>query len=509
MKKIVLCILDGFGLSDEKNGNSVYLADTKNFDRLCQKFSYVSGNASGRFVGLPDGQMGNSEVGHLNIGSGRKVVQDLTRITDAINDKSFFENKSLLCAIENCIKNNSPLHVMGLLSDGGVHSHIEHLLAVCLLAKKHNITNVFIHVISDGRDVPPTSSKDFILELKSKLEKDSLPGVIATICGRYYAMDRDKNYDRTKMYYDLLTKETNLCNISQVEYIEESYKNKTTDEFIKPALFCRDGIIGENSSVVFINFRPDRARQITRCFCDDEFTFFDRGNRIKTCFVCMTDYDPTIKNKLVAFEDIDIVDTLGEVLSKKGIKQLRVAETEKYAHVTFFFNGGKEAPYEGEDRILIPSPKEVKTYDQKPEMSAYAVCSAVVDAINDDIHKVIIVNFANPDMVGHTGNLDAAIKAVEAVDECLGKIDKVLEETNSTMMIIADHGNSEKMLTEDGKPWTAHTTNKVPFILVNYDGDLKKTKLKDGGSLCDIAPTILDIMNIDKPKSMTGTSLLV
>ena len=509
MKKMVLCILDGFGLSDEKDGNSIYLADTKNFDRLRQHFSSVSGNASGRFVGLPDGQMGNSEVGHLNIGSGRKVVQDLTRITDAINDNSFFENKSLLCAIENCIKNNSPLHIIGLLSDGGVHSHIEHLLAVCTLAKKHNISNVYLHVISDGRDVPPTSSKNFVLTLESKLKDENLPGKIATICGRYYAMDRDKNYDRTKMYYDLLTRETAVCNITPVEYIEESYNNKVTDEFIKPALFCSTGIITENSSVVFINFRPDRARQITRCFCDDEFAFFDRGSRIKTCFVCMTDYDPSIKNKLVAFEDIDIVDTLGEVLSKQGIRQLRVAETEKYAHVTFFFNGGKEAPYEGEDRILIPSPKDVKTYDQKPEMSAYEVCKAVIDAIYDDIHKVIIVNFANPDMVGHTGNINAAIKAVETVDECLGKIDAALEKTKSTMIVIADHGNCEKMLSEDGKPWTAHTTNKVPFILVNYDDDLTKTQLRDDGSLCDIAPTILNIMNIDKPKSMTGTSLLI
>ena len=509
MKKMILCILDGFGLSNEKNGNSVYLANTKNFDRLCKSFSFVTGNASGSFVGLPDGQMGNSEVGHLNIGSGRKVVQDLTRITNSINDKSFFNNKSLLSAIENCKKNNSPLHIMGLLSDGGVHSHIEHLYAVCQLAKINDITNVYLHVICDGRDVPPTSSKDFIIKLESYLKKEDFPGKIATICGRYYAMDRDNNYDRTKMYYDILTKNNTPIGLSPYEYIEENYKEGITDEFVKPALFCKEGIISDGSSVIFINFRPDRARQITRCFCDDDFTRFDRGDKVKVCFVCMTNYDPTIKNKLVAFEDIDIVDTLGEVLSKHGIKQLRVAETEKYAHVTFFFNGGKEVPYEGEDRILIPSPKDVKTYDEKPEMSANEVCSAVINAINDDIHKVIIVNFANPDMVGHTGNLDAAIKAIETVDNCLGKIDEALKCTKSTMIIIADHGNSEKMVDESGKPWTAHTTNKVPFVLVNYNEDLIKTRLRDNGSLCDIAPTILDIMNIDKPNSMTGSSLLI
>ncbi len=509
MKKFVLCILDGFGLSDKKDGNAVYMANKKNFDRLCSKFSFVTGNASGTFVGLPDGQMGNSEVGHLNIGSGRKVIQDLSRITNAIIDKSFFQNHALNEAVKNCINNNSSFHIIGLVSDGGVHSHIDHLLATVELAYRSGIKNIFVHAITDGRDVPPTSAKMYVRELASLLEKKYPIVKIASVSGRYYAMDRDKNYDRTKLFYDCITGHTDVVKEKIDKFIQDNYDNNINDEFIKPSLFCSDGIIKENDSVVFINFRPDRARQITRCFCDDDFSFFDRGKRIDTCFVCMTDYDSTIKNKLVAFEDIEINNTLGEVLSKNGIKQLRTAETEKYAHVTFFFNGGKEEPNDGEDRVLIPSPKDVKTYDLKPQMSAAEVCDVVVSAIYDDMHKVIIVNFANPDMVGHTGNIEAAIKAIETVDTCLGRIDDALAKTKSTMLIIADHGNSEKMLDESNRPWTAHTNNLVPFVLVNYDDELEKTKLKNGGSLCDIAPTILEILHIKKPDDMTGSSLLV
>ena len=509
MKKFVLCILDGFGLSDKKEGNAVYLAHKETLNRYFEKFSHVSGNASGKFVGLPDGQMGNSEVGHLNIGSGRKVVQDLSRITNAIIDKTFCKNESLLKAVSNAKSNNSSFHIMGLVSDGGVHSHIDHLIAVIDLAHEQGVKNIYIHAITDGRDVPPTSAKEFIEKLIDTINSKYKDAQIASISGRYYAMDRDKNYDRTKLYYDCITGTGGASNENVIDYISNSYKNGVTDEFIKPSLFIEGGKIKEGDSVVFINFRPDRARQITRCFCDDEFSYFQRGSRIKTCFVCMIDYDRTIENKLVAFEDIEISNTLGEVLSKNGIRQLRTAETEKYAHVTFFFNGGKEDPYKGEDRVLIPSPKDVKTYDEKPQMSAYEVCNCVVDAIKDDVHKVIIVNFANPDMVGHTGKLDAAVKAIEAVDDCLSKIDSALIETKSTMLIIADHGNSEKMIDDNGAPWTAHTNNLVPFVLVNYDDELKKTKLKSGGSLCDIAPTILEILHIEKPKEMSGNSLLM
>ena len=509
MKKFVLCILDGFGLSDNKEGNAVYLAHKETLNRYFEKFSHVSGNASGKFVGLPDGQMGNSEVGHLNIGSGRKVVQDLSRITNAIIDKTFYNNESLLKAVSNVKSNNSSFHIMGLVSDGGVHSHIDHIIAVIDLACKQGVKNIYIHAITDGRDVPPTSAKEFIEKLIDTINSKYENTQIASISGRYYAMDRDKNYDRTKLYYDCITGASGASNENVIDYISNSYKNGITDEFLKPCLFINDGVIKEGDSIVFANFRPDRARQITRCFCDDEFSYFPRAQRIKTCFVCMSDYDKTINNKLVAFDDIEISNTLGEVLSKNDIRQLRTAETEKYAHVTFFFNGGKEEPYKGEDRVLIPSPKDVKTYDEKPQMSAYEVCNCVIDAIKDDIHKVIIVNFANPDMVGHTGNLDAAIKAIEAVDDCLSKIDKALVETKSTMLIIADHGNSEKMIDENGAPWTAHTNNLVPFILVNYDDELNKTKLKSGGSLCDIAPTILEILHIEKPKEMSGNSLLI
>ena len=506
---VVLCIMDGYGLSDEKNNNAVYLAKKPNLDKIFKDYNQVRGNASGLYVGLPDGQMGNSEVGHLNMGAGRVIYQDITRISKEIDEGTFFSNKELLSAVEHAKKNNSSIHLLGLLSDGGVHSLNTHLYALLDLCKKEGLQKVYVHCITDGRDTAPDSAIHYVKELQDQIDNKGI-GKIASILGRYYDMDRDKNYDRIKLAYDILVGNTYNVKDNALSAIQESYDEKVLDEFIKPFQVgtkeeAEQSRIKDNDSIIFFNFRPDRARQITRAFVDDNFGFFDRKQLKNLCFVCFTEYDESITNKLIAFRKEEITNTLGEVLANNNLKQLRTAETEKYAHVTFFFNGGLETPNKNEDRILIPSPKEVPTYDLKPEMSAYQVCDTVIKAIDEKKYDVIIVNFANPDMVGHTGVLDAAIKAVETVDVCVGKIFDKINNTDNYLFICADHGNCEKMTDEEGRPFTAHTSNQVPFCLVNNKG----YKLRDNGSLCDIAPTILDIMNIEKPLEMTGNSLIV
>ena len=505
-KPTVLLIMDGFGINDNPKGNAIAMANTPVMDSLMKEYPFVKGNASGIAVGLPEGQMGNSEVGHLNIGAGRIVYQDLTRITKAIEDGDFFTNEALIKAVNHCKENNSSFHIMGLLSNGGVHTHNSHLYALLKLAKKNNLEKVYVHCFLDGRDTPPKSGMDFIKELESEIEKIGV-GKIATICGRYYAMDRDKNYDRVKFAYDLLTKREGTKFHTAMDAIKTSYDKGETDEFVKPCVIDSvpdDAIIKDNDSLIFFNFRPDRARQITHAFCDDEFTFFDRTKIKNLVYVCMTEYDPTIKGKLVAFGEKEIKNHLGEVLGNLNYMQLRTAETEKYAHVTFFFNGGVETPCKNEERMLVPSPKEVPTYDLKPEMSAYQVCDNVVNAIDSGKYDLIVVNFANPDMVGHTGVLEAAIKAIETVDTCVGKVfDKIIEKEGN-LFIIADHGNAELMKDDKGNPYTAHTNNPVPFCLVTKE----KLKLKEGGRLCDVAPTILKLMGVKKPEEMTGVELV-
>ena len=505
-KTTVLCIMDGYGLRKEKENNAIALAKKPNLDKIFAEYNMVEGQASGIYVGLPEGQMGNSEVGHLNIGAGRIVYQDLTRITKAIEDGDFFTNEALLKAVNHCKENNSSLHIMGLLSDGGVHTHNSHLYAILKLAKENKLDKVYVHCFLDGRDTPPKSAVNYLKALEDEIKKIGV-GKIASICGRYYAMDRDKNYDRTVKAYELLTERKGDVYNTADEAINASYKNDVTDEFVKPSVIKLEdgeGMVSDNDSVVFFNFRPDRARQITHSFCDDEFDFFKREKLKNLIYVCMTEYDPTIKNKLVAFAEKEIKEHLGEVVGNLGLKQLRTAETEKYAHVTFFFNGGVETACKNEERILVPSPKEVPTYDLKPEMSAPKVCENVVNAINEGVYDLIVVNFANPDMVGHTGVLDAAIKAIETVDTCVGKIyDKIIEKKGN-LFIIADHGNAELMKDENGNPYTAHTNNPVPFCLVTPE----KYKLKEGGRLCDVAPTILKLMGIKKPELMTGVELI-
>lgn len=508
-KPVVLMILDGYGLNDKTEHNAVAEAKTPVMDKLMAECPFVEGNASGMAVGLPDGQMGNSEVGHLNMGAGRIVYQELTRITKEIKDGTFFENKALLQAVENCKKNDSALHLFGLVSDGGVHSHNTHINGLLELAKRNGLKKVYVHCFLDGRDTPPSSGKDYVEELEAQMRSIGV-GRVASVMGRYYAMDRDNNYDRVEQAYLALTKGEGLTAQSGPAGIQASYDREETDEFVKPTVVVQDGkpvgTIQDGDSVVFYNFRPDRAREITRAFCDDDFKGFAREKRLALTFVCFTDYDPTIANKLVAFEKVDITNTFGEYLAAHGLKQARIAETEKYAHVTFFFNGGKEEPNEGEDRILVNSPKEVATYDLKPEMSAYGVCDKLVEAINSGKYDVIIINFANPDMVGHTGVEAAAIKAVETVDECVGKAVEAVRAQDGVMFLCADHGNAEQLVDyTTGEPFTAHTTNPVPFLLVNYD---EAYTLREGGCLADIVPTLLQIMEMEQPAEMTGKSLL-
>ena len=507
-KPTVLMILDGYGLNPKGEGNAQKLAKTPVMDKLMAECPFVEGNASGLSVGLPDGQMGNSEVGHMNMGAGRIVYQELTRITKEIQDGVFFENEEFMKAVSNVKKNDSALHLFGLVSDGGVHSHIQHIFGLLELAKRNDIKKVYVHCFLDGRDTPPASGKDYVQQLVDKMAELGV-GEVATVMGRYYAMDRDNNWDRTKLAYDALTKGEGVEAEDVITAIQTSYDNDKTDEFVIPTVIKKNGapvaVIKEGDSVIFFNFRPDRARQMTRTFCADEFDGFDRGERVKTTFVCFTNYDVTIPNKLIAFKKVELTNTFGEFLAKNGKKQVRIAETEKYAHVTFFFNGGVEEPNEGEDRELVASPK-VATYDLKPEMSAYEVCDKLVEAIKSDKYDVIIVNFANPDMVGHTGVQEAAIAAVEAVDECVGKAVDALKEADGQMFICADHGNCEQMIDyETGDTFTAHTTNPVPFILVNYDDAYT---LKEGGCLADIIPTLIEMMGMEQPVEMTGTSLL-
>ena len=508
-KPTVLMILDGYGLNDRADANAVAEAKTPVMDGLMKDYPFVPGNASGMAVGLPEGQMGNSEVGHLNMGAGRIVYQELTRITKEIQDGDFFKNEGLLKAVENCKKNNSALHMWGLVSDGGVHSHNTHIYGALELAKREGLEKVYVHCFLDGRDTPPASGKDYVSELVDKMNEIGV-GEVGVVSGRYYAMDRDNRWDRVELAYNALVKGEGVAASDPVQAIADSYAEEVYDEFVKPTVCMKDGkpvaTVQDGDSVIFFNFRPDRARELTRAFCADEFDGFAREKRLDLTFVCFTEYDVTIPNKHVAFHKVSLENTFGEYLAQNGKTQARIAETEKYAHVTFFFNGGVEEPNEGEDRILVKSPK-VATYDLQPEMSAYEVADKLVEAIKSDKYDVIITNFANPDMVGHTGVEAAAIKAVEAVDECVGKAVEALKEVGGQMFICADHGNAEQLLDyETGAPFTAHTVNPVPFILVNAD---PAYKLREGGCLADIIPTLLELMEMPQPAEMTGKSLLV
>lgn len=501
-KPVMLMILDGFGISDKVDGNAVRAAYKPNFDALFEKYPHTQLGASGMDVGLPEGQMGNSEVGHLNIGSGRIIYQELTRITKAIADGDFFTNAKFLEAIDNAIKNNSALHLLGLLSDGGVHSHINHLKALLKLAHEKGLKKVYVHGFLDGRDVPPSSALGFVLEIEKFMEELGT-GKIATISGRYYAMDRDNRWERVQLAYDAMVLGKGETATSGAEAVEKSYHDNKTDEFVLPTVISADGKIKNDDSVIFFNFRPDRAREITRAINDKEFEGFQRES-LNLHYVTFTQYDKTLQGVHVAYTPDSFENTLGEYVSKKGKKQLRIAETEKYAHVTFFFNGGVEAPNPNEDRGLIPSPK-VATYDLKPEMSAYELCEEVLKRVDSDEYDMIILNFANPDMVGHTGVFEAAKKAIEAVDVCLGKIvDRILN-VDGTVFITADHGNAETMIDfSTGEPMTAHTTDPVPFLYVAKDA----SSMRESGILADIAPTMLQVMGLEVPKEMTGKSLI-
>ena len=502
-KPVVLCIMDGFGIRNEKEGNAIDAANTPNLTKLFENNPFTTIGASGLDVGLPDGQMGNSEVGHTNIGAGRVVYQMLVKISKSIKDGEFFNIPALCSAVENCKKNNSALHLIGLLSDGGVHSHIEHLYGLLEMAKKSGLTKVFVHCLMDGRDVSTTSGVGFIKDLQAKMEELGV-GKIATIAGRYYAMDRDFAWDRVEKAYAAFVYGEGVQNSDPVKAMEESYAKDVTDEFIVPTVVNPEGIIKAGDSVVSFNFRPDRARQFTRTFVDPDFDGFERRNGFfPVNYVCMTQYDETMPNVSVAFPPEELKMTMGEYLAYKNMTQLRIAETQKYAHVTFFFNGGEEKTFEGEDRILIKSP-DVPTFDLMPEMSAYPVCDAVCEQIKSGKYDVVILNFANCDMVGHTGIFEAAVKAVEAVDECVGRVVDATLSMDGAVIITADHGNADYMYDEKGEPFTPHTTNPVPFCVVGYD-----CTLKEGGRLADIAPSMLTILDLEQPKEMTGESLIV
>ena len=505
-KLTMLMILDGFGNNANASGNAIKIAKTPNMDELMKKNPTTQIYTSGLNVGLPEGQMGNSEVGHTNIGAGRIVYQELTRITKAIEEGDFFSVPELCTAIEHCKENHSKLHIMGLLSDGGVHSHMRHLLAILELAKRKGFEDVYVHCFLDGRDTPPASAENYILKLEEKMKEKEI-GKIATIAGRFYAMDRDKRWERIQKAYDAMVKGEGVKATSAVMAIEGSYQKEVFDEFVEPTVICSGekplAKIEENDSVIFFNFRPDRAREITRTLVDKDFKEFETIDFKNLYFVCFTQYDETMPNVEIAFKPTVLKNTFGEYISHHGLKQLRIAETEKYAHVTFFFNGGNEKQYEGEDRILVPSPK-VETYDLKPEMSAYEVTENVIEAIKSKKYDSIILNYANPDMVGHTGNLDAAVKAIETIDECVGKVVEAIESVEGVLLITADHGNAEQMIDyKTGEPHTAHTTNPVPFILIG----MEDVKLKEG-KLADLAPTMLEIMGLEKPEEMTGESLI-
>ncbi|MBQ6825967.1 MAG: 2,3-bisphosphoglycerate-independent phosphoglycerate mutase [Clostridia bacterium] len=507
-KPIVLTIMDGFGFNDDKAVNAIDKAKTPRLDKIFKECPTTQIGASGMDVGLPDGQMGNSEVGHTNIGAGRVVYQELTRITKAISDGDFFTNTAFLNAVENCKKNDSALHLLGLLSDGGVHSHIEHLYALVELAKRNGLKKVYIHALLDGRDVPPTSAADFIDALNAKLDEIGC-GKLATVMGRFYGMDRDNRWERVGKAYAALVYGEGVKSDDAAKAVRTSYTLKDeegkfiTDEFVLPTVIEGTERIKTGDSVIFFNFRPDRAREITRTFVDDEFNGFERLNgRQNVYYVCMTQYDASMPNVEVAFKPQTLENTLGEYLSKNNMTQLRIAETEKYAHVTFFFNGGREVMFDGEDRILVNSPK-VATYDLQPEMSANEVCDKVCEAIEKGIYDVVILNFANCDMVGHTGFFDAAVKAVETVDTCVGRVEDSVLKMGGIMLLTADHGNADRMIDTDGSPFTAHTTNPVPFSVIGKD-----CSLREGGKLCDISPTIIKLLGLAQPEEMTGKSII-
>lgn len=507
-KPLTLIIMDGFGINNSDYGNAIKAAKTPRLDEFMKSCPMTQISASGMDVGLPDGQMGNSEVGHTNIGAGRVVYQELTRITKSISDGDFFENPVLLGAVDNC-KKGAALHLIGLLSDGGVHSHINHLFALLELAKKNGVKDVYVHCLLDGRDVPPTSGVGYIEQLTAKMAEIGV-GKIATIAGRYYGMDRDTQWGRVeKMYAAAVYGEGNQT-ADPVAAVKESYQTidsdgkNLTDEFVIPTVVEGGAAIKPGDSVIFFNFRPDRARELTRAFVDDAFTGFERrGGRMPLYYVCMTEYDATMPNVNVAFAPKQLTMTMGETLSKHGKTQLRIAETTKYAHVTFFFNGGEEVMFEGEDRVLVPTP-DVATFDLKPEMSAVEVCDKAVERIESGKYDAIILNFANCDMVGHTGVFDAAVNAVETVDTCVGRVVDATRKMGGIAIITADHGNADKMKEDDGSAFTAHTTNPVPFIVVGLD-----CKLRTGGRLCDISPTMLKIMGLAQPKEMDGESIIV
>ncbi|MBQ4293926.1 MAG: 2,3-bisphosphoglycerate-independent phosphoglycerate mutase [Lachnospiraceae bacterium] len=505
----VLMVLDGFGINERTDGNAIAMAKKPNLDKLFSENPCVKGYATGLAVGLPDGQMGNSEVGHMNMGAGRIVYQELTRISKEIEDGEFFKNEVLLEGIESAKKSGGDVHIYGLLGPGGVHSHQTHLYGLLELCKRESFDRVYVHTYLDGRDTPPSSAKGFMEELVAEMKKIGV-GTVASVHGRYYAMDRDNRWDRIEKSYVALTKGEGVKETDPVEALTHSYENGVTDEFVLPTVIEKDGkptaLIKDGDTIIFFNFRPDRAREITKTFCLDELDGFDRGPRKKVHYICFTDYDVTIPNKEVAFKKVELKNTFGEWLGAQGLKQARIAETEKYAHVTFFFNGGVEEPNPGEDRILVKSPK-VATYDLQPEMSAPEVCDKLCEAIRSGKYDVIIINFANPDMVGHTGVIPAAVKAIEAVDECVGKAIAAIDEVGGQMFLCADHGNADQMVDyETGLPHTAHTTNPVPFVIYNYD---PAYTLKEGGRLCDIVPTLIDMMGMEKPAEMTGESLLV
>ena len=506
-RQYLLMIMDGVGLNDEEKGNAFKLANTPNLDRLTIKYPNTYIKTSGMAVGLPEGQMGNSEVGHTNIGAGRIVYQELTRITKEIEDGNFYNNEQLKYAMENVKKNDSTLHLLGLVSDGGVHSHIKHLYALLEMAKRENVKNVYVHAILDGRDTPPTSAVDYIKQLEEKMKELGV-GKIATISGRYYAMDRDNRWERVKLAYDAMAFGKGQDFKIAQKAIETSYEAQEFDEFVKPVVLTDSednplATVNDNDSIIYFNFRPDRARELTKAFILDGFNEFETKKINNLVFVTMTQYDETIKNALIAYKPQVLVNTFGEYISKKGYTQLRIAETEKYAHVTFFFNGGKEEPYPGEKRILINSPK-VATYDLKPEMSAYEVTDNLIKVIEEKSCDVIIVNYANGDMVGHTGNLEKAIEAVEALDKCVGRVISKIEEVGGEALITADHGNCEQMLDlKTGEPITSHTTFDVPLIVVS-----NRVKSLNSGRLCDLTPTLLTMMGEEIPEEMTGVSLV-
>ena len=500
-KTLILIIMDGFGIGPDY-GNAIKAAKKPNLDRLFAENPVTKIGASGLSVGLPDVQMGNSEVGHTNIGAGRIVYQELTRITKSIGDGDFFQNPAFLGTMDKAAKSGKALHLMGLLSDGGVHSHNTHLYALLELAKQRGCKKVYVHAFLDGRDVPPSSGADYVAECAAKMKELGV-GEIATVMGRYYAMDRDNRWARVSKAYAAMVYGEGAQASDPVQAVKDSYANGVTDEFVVPAVCAKNATVEEGDSVIFFNFRPDRAREITRTFVDPEFKGFERKKGLfPLSFVCMTQYDATMPNVGVAFRPEALKNTFAEYISGKGLTQLRIAETEKYAHVTFFFNGGVEKVYPGEERALISSPK-VATYDLQPEMSAYLVTDELLKRIDSGKYDVIILNFANCDMVGHTGVFDAAKAAVEAVDECVGKVVDDIRRHGGTALITADHGNAEQMLAPDGTPFTAHTTNLVPFCVVGHP-----CSLREGGKLADIAPTMLKILGLPQPPEMTGTSII-